>query len=130
MELLVIILIVGIVASVGLLNFGPTKEKALDKEAQISLKLIQEAEKIYRLETTTIGAGGYYVACADAPQINEEMKLSLPASSTNWGYKINITASDFVAKAQRNTGDPRTWCIRAADNDPFSNITDPTNCTW
>ncbi|MCU0652148.1 MAG: prepilin-type N-terminal cleavage/methylation domain-containing protein [Candidatus Omnitrophica bacterium] len=95
-EMLVIIILIGILASVGIVNYSKTKEHALGKEAQANLKLIAAAEKIYRLETSS-----YYVDPTDITEINSVLKLALPVSNGNWTYDISGTETTFTATAAR-----------------------------
>ena len=89
MELLIVIIVIGILAAIALPNFTPMREKAIEKEAIASLKLIQAAEKIYRME-----AGDYYpmnvasnpTYISDQSQLNDNLKLMLPISGP-WLYR-------------------------------------------
>jgi prepilin-type N-terminal cleavage/methylation domain-containing protein len=100
-ELLVVVIIVGVLATLGLVNYTNVKEHALGKEAQANLKLIAAAEKIYQLET-----GVYYPTPYASPsiaEINTNLKLSLPPTSGNWAYSITAaSASNFTALADRS----------------------------
>ncbi len=82
-ELLIVIIIVGILASFAAPGFYGAKLEALKKEAFANLKLIQSAQKIYKLET-----GNYYAATA-VSDINDNLKLYLNAN--NWTYETKAT---------------------------------------
>ena len=120
MELLVVIIIIGVLATLGLTHYGAYKEKTLDREAQANLKLIKAAEKIYRMENTF-----YYPSTgstAVVSDINNYLKLQL--TTTNWNYKINnATATTFTGKTQRVSDDNRVWCIDQANDVPYG-------CSW
>ncbi|MEK6727607.1 MAG: type II secretion system protein [Candidatus Omnitrophota bacterium] len=116
LELLVVVLIIGVLAALAFPNFGKAKESTLDKEAQINLRLISAAEKIYHMENNI------YFTSADRIAINDNLKLSLPAQ--NWNYKI-VTGSGFTAKAQRANDATNVWCIDQAADDPYK-----TGCNW
>lgn len=112
-ELIIVIVIIGILATFAMPQFASTKERTLDKEAQANLKLIQAAEKIYRMEMAT-----YYPDCppcgstSTITDINDKLKLSLPASSANWIYTVSTTGSSIgSATATRVGAGARVWTI-------------------
>lgn len=101
LEILTVLLIVAIFIALALPKFGTMKERTLDKEARANLRLIQTAEKIYRMEE-----GCYYPtgAVADTVGVNSFLKLFLPASgNANWNYSIPDTGggNNFTARATR-----------------------------
>lgn len=116
-EILVVVIIVGVLATLGLINYTGIKEHAYGKEAQANLKLITAAEKIYQLET-----GVYYptpyVSSPSTADINTNLKLSLPTSG-NWTYSITSTAPnpnpDFTAQADRFGSGGYLDCIYEVD---------------
>ena len=98
MELIVVIVIVGILAGLAAPIYIKTKEKALDREAISALKLVQAAEKIYRMEQ------GFYFPCTDTAciaqltsgtvtanvnDINSFLHLYLRNQNQNWDYTVN-----------------------------------------
>lgn len=115
LELLVVIIIVGVLGTLGITNYMAAKEKALDKEAISNLKLIQSAEKIYQMETDT-----YYPDTPPDPQtdiaeINDNLKLSLKADvNRNWNYSVNGLG---CGQATRNGGDARSFFLTIGDVD-------------
>lgn len=114
LELVAVIVIIGILATLGWSYFGPVKEKFLDKEAIVSLKLIQVAEKIYRMEYHN-----YYPIVGgskeDIATINLDLKLDLPAlPNRNWNYKVYSTG---CAEGTRNVTGGRTWDFTIGDSD-------------
>ena len=122
LEILAIIIIIGILAAIALPNFAPVREKVLDKEASASLKLIQAAEKIYRLETDF-----YYPHTGtktDQGEINQNLKLSLPTdASRKWNYTVK---SGGCADATRYSGsDSRQWYLQIEGSEPVSGSTCP-----
>lgn len=114
LEILIVIIIIGILVSLGLPNFGPIREKTLDKEAKANLRLIQAAEKIYRLEN------GHYFPCSTCgmvptnANINTYLRLSIRDTSPNWNY---TTQSSGNAEATRPT-DSRKWCLQIGQDEP------------
>lgn len=114
-ELLIVIIIIGILASIALPNFAGMKENALNKEAFANLKLIQAAQKIYKMETDR-----YYVSGGgDNAAINQNLKLSLPAGANrNWTY---ATGANGCGIATRNGDNYRDWFLNINDEgDPRS----------
>jgi prepilin-type N-terminal cleavage/methylation domain-containing protein len=123
LELLVVVVIIGVLASLGLANFAQPKELAIEKEALTNLKLIASAEKIYRMESTS------YIGLATTTDINTELRLMLPASDPNWSYKVvDAAANTFTAKALRTSGPytgSKVFCITQAQDKP-----DTSGCSW
>ena len=118
-ELIVIMIVVGILASFAVPQFIVTKERALDREARSILSLIQAAEKICKMETAA-----YYPAAgstSDIDAINTNLRLSLPAASasSSWNYTIDSDAQQ--ATAVRNKAGGRSHSI------PFTS--DTITCT-
>ena len=107
-ELLIVVIIIGILASLAFPNFGKTKENALDKQAISNLKLIQAAEKGHYLEMLA-----YYPllgSTSDIANINNNLHLSL--TTTNWNYTVWNTG---CGRATRNGGDLRSWYLTIDD---------------
>jgi len=123
LEMIVVVIIIAILAAVALPALTKSKENALGREANLTLKLLQDAEQFYQIEYNT------YLNFANASDANTKLKLYIPASSSaNWDYKVpDATNTTFTAKAQRvGVGsDGRTYCINQSSNDTYS-----TGCTW
>lgn len=117
-EILIVVVIIGILASLGLPNYNAIKEKSLDKEAKATVSLIQAAEKIYRMEE-----GSYYPippgTVSNIANINSYLRLHLPASATSWVYSVSSSAQE--ARATRNKTGGRRFTI------PFTS--DTITCT-
>ncbi|MDD5236225.1 MAG: prepilin-type N-terminal cleavage/methylation domain-containing protein [Candidatus Omnitrophica bacterium] len=97
LELLIVIIIICILAVLLFPSLMASKEAALNSEARANLKLIQSAEKVYRMHI-----GGYYYNDSIA-DINDNLKLYLKTSDTSWNYSITTFGiNDFQANAQRN----------------------------
>lgn len=102
-ELLVVLIIVGILAGLAIPNFTRTRERALDKEAQIAIRLIQAAERVY------LPKYGTYLSAADTAEINTNLQLDLTSSS--WNFSVpSAGTTTFTASASR-TDSSRTWSI-------------------
>lgn len=110
-ELIIVVIIIGILATFAMPAFRVTQERALDNEAKANLKLIQAAQKIYRMEM-----GSYYPpsgSTSDIATINQNLKLSLTA--TNWTYSVDLSGT---ATAARVSGAARTWTLLIAGQEP------------
>jgi general secretion pathway protein G len=111
-ELVIVVIIIGILVSFAIPQFGTTKERALDKEANVNLKLIQAAEKIYRMENTF-----YYpnIGTAVTSEINTNLKLSLPESNVNWSY---VADSAGKGESTRTGAGARVWTLPVNQEEP------------
>jgi prepilin-type N-terminal cleavage/methylation domain-containing protein len=121
LELIVVLIIIGILAILAVPQFQVAKEKALDREVQANLKLIQAAEKISHMESTVYPTGSIVDTRA---KINAVLFLDIPAT-TDWDYSVDDTSVPFRVRAQRTSGDIRVWCIRKDDAKPESNTSVP-----
>ena len=104
-EIIIVVIIIGILVTFAMPQFVKTKERTLDREAQANLKLIQSAERIYRMEK-----GVFYPPSASTgviANINSYLRLSLPASGTNWGYAVDSTGSGNATATRSG----RVWTI-------------------
>ncbi len=127
LELVVVLVIVGVLAILALPSFKVAKENALNREAEANLKLIQAAEKIYRMEISA------YYACSAGPSpeddiicINDELLLAMPVSGNrNWNYRVNSDGITFTAKAQNVKDTTKLWCLDTNQEIPYS-----TGCSW
>lgn len=119
MELVIVIIIIGILATLALVHYGSYKERTLDKEAQANLKLVIAAEKIYRMES-----GFYYnsgtVQTAAITNINDYLRLLLStANNRSWNYHTTADATPAAcAQATRNDSGTRTWRMRHDEEAP------------
>jgi len=109
-EILVVIVIIAILAALALPGFSLTKERSLDREAKANLRIIQAAEKIYRMEV-----GYYYPPGATTvviSDINSNLKLGLPSNQVSWTYRFdNSVGGSEKATATRAVTGGRTWTI-------------------
>lgn len=105
-EILIVVVIVGILATFAMPAYRRAQERARDNEAQSMLKLIQHAEKVYRLEHPST-----YVSCVDTTTCNETLRLNL--SADYWDYSVSgADEDDFCSEAAHTT---RSWHINALD---------------
>jgi prepilin-type N-terminal cleavage/methylation domain-containing protein len=115
LELLVVIIILGILASVGFAGYGRFRENTLNREAEANLRLIVAAERVYRLEVNG------FVALADTDHINTALRLRIPSGAgRNWDYTTTApTADTSCAQATRSVAvsDPNYRSLHMGHND-------------
>lgn len=118
LELSVVMILVGILASLGMVNYTNIKEQALVKEAKANLKLIQAAERVYRMEDNS---GSYFTSTGSfgpvlTTQLNNNLHLSLPNGTVrNWDY----AAVDGTAWAIRSGISPIVqWRLKQDETEP------------
>ena len=97
-ELLIVVVIVGIAAMIGIPQYFKVLEKNQNKQARALIKMILEAEKMNRLKT------GKFAPCANSEECNQVLKLSLPQDK--WDYSVVVDAPEDSSvtgtiKAQR-----------------------------
>ena len=102
-EFLVVLIIIAILAGLAIPNFSRTRERALDKEAQTALRLIQAAERVYLSKYAT------YWPAPTLADINTNLKLDLASGSWNFSAPT-ANATAFNANATR-ADSSRTWSI-------------------
>jgi prepilin-type N-terminal cleavage/methylation domain-containing protein len=114
LELLVVIIIVGVLSTLGITHYGGIREQAMDKEAIANVMLIMSAERIYRMEDDI---HAWYFS-DNIGELNNNLRLSLPAGNNrNWDYhaKISPNGADVCIEAQRNGGNGRFWSMTFGD---------------
>ena len=118
-EIIIVVVIVGILATFAVPQFARTQEKALDNEARANLVLIQAAENIYNTES-----GSFYASSVHA-NLNSNLSIALPPAGGKWNYSTVITPAAggnparVCARAMRNGGDARTWTLMDTCTTPF-----------
>ncbi|MCF7917036.1 MAG: prepilin-type N-terminal cleavage/methylation domain-containing protein [Candidatus Omnitrophica bacterium] len=117
-ELIIVVVIIGILAGIGIPRFLKAKRRTIDKEAQTNLKLIQTAERIHELEE------GKYVNCSDNDNCSDKLDLDLPSSTAsggNWDYSVACGSfacdTGFTATATGREG-TQNWTIDEDDEEP------------
>lgn len=118
-ELVIVVIILAILASMAVPGFIKSKEQALANSAIVCLRLIRAAELAYLSETTTFyPAGG---SEGDIAVINTNLRLDL--NENDWDYTVTGGAGFFQADAVRIDG-PFTGCTYFIDEtaaDPADN---------
>lgn len=102
-ESLVVLIIIGILVGLAIPNFTRTRERALDKEAQTALRLIQAAERVY------LSKYGTYWPAPTLADINTNLKLDLASSS--WNFTVSSASQTTFTGSAPRTDSSRTWSI-------------------
>lgn len=102
MEIVIVVLVLGVLATITIHPFNGIMERARDSEARTNLMLIQAAERVYYAEN---GVACIPPACGNLGAINSELNLNLNANQ--WAYSIGALpappANHYQASAQRLT---------------------------
>jgi type II secretory pathway pseudopilin PulG len=101
-EIIIVVIILGILVTMGVVNYRVSVIRAHEHEAQSNLRLIQAAEETYFLERNT------YVSCVTPAgggeaDCNSELHLSLP--TVNWRYNVAGDNATFSAAASPTGSD-------------------------
>ncbi len=105
-ELMIVVIVVGILATMAYPNYVTTREKALDKEATSSLLLIRNSERMFfsRIESFYPAPAGTQ---GNIALINGNLTLDL--NERVWDYTVGTSSpTAFTATAVRSG---RTWTI-------------------
>ena len=115
-ELVIVVVILGILTSIALPTYTGTREKALDKEAIASLKLLRVANLQYFSRS-----GFFYCVpdlCWDQDVHNINWWMRIELNSSNWIFRV-CGGSTFRGLANRSVaGGTRQWYIDNAMTEP------------
>jgi len=118
MELVVVIIVIGILATVAVSHHASTKELVLDKEGISNLKLLRAAEIAFKLEM-----GSYYPSTgsvSDISMINQNLAFMLATGANrSWNYMVKSTG---CSQATRNGSNGRIMYLEINDADGEPNI--------
>jgi|GEM_PF-2910141 len=89
-ELLVIIVIVALLATLGLPVYIGTIERNYNKEALSMIRMILEAEKMEKLKRDA------FTACSGTSSCSSELNLSLPYD--RWQYSVQLNSNRIIAE--------------------------------
>ncbi|MBI3318442.1 MAG: prepilin-type N-terminal cleavage/methylation domain-containing protein [Candidatus Omnitrophica bacterium] len=100
LELLVVVIVIGVLASVALPNYNRMIEKTRVRDAQGTLNMIFQAERVYRLDNASYGTLAQLIAGNYLPD---------PNVSADWTYATSsATATAFQADATRSNATANT----------------------
>lgn len=102
-ELIVVVIIIGILAAVGIPQYRKALERSRGAEAFAGLGHLQEAEKVYYVSNET------YIATADPMTNAEEQTLDISLPQTGWSFAVvagdtGRIATSFTATSTRKAG--------------------------
>lgn len=116
LEMIAVVIIVGILATIAIPQYARFRERALDQEAISGVRFLQQAQRIFYMENNRY----YPAAGADGNinTINANLKLSL--SNQSWAF---TAASNGVSTAARQG---RVWTLTVAGIN--ATCAPPANC--
>jgi len=120
LEVLVIAIVIGLLATFAMPQFVKIQEKSLDNEAKGYLVIMQAAEKVIKSE----GSGFY--GSSNHTDLNNYLDVTLPTGTgLKWNYSTKVTSASgsnpetVCAQAQRNPNG-RYWLMRDTDDTPIA----------
>ena len=124
-ELIVVVIIIGILLSIGIPQYRKALERSRGAEAYAGLGHIQEAEKVYYASNEA------YYPCAGAECTDaEERVLDISLPQVAWGFAIVVDNAanppTFTATATRRAGP----CAAAGSNTMTVNQLGTLTDTW
>jgi len=123
LEVVIITVVIGILATFALPQYLKFKEKALDNEAKGYITTILSAEKIRKTETTSYYSFAAPTSQSQVDTINDTLEIFLPASGGKWNYSAKTytpsvsTDPQICVQAERNMATKRYWRMYDTDLD-------------
>lgn len=117
LEMMIVIVIIGILATVGLAGYTKTIEKSRSQEAIANLRLIRAGERIYRVENARYHPNPDNTVWANNitdldTNINTPLRLNIDYRNYNFSITSANSGSNFIAQATRNSGTYIGSCIQ------------------
>ena len=112
LELMVIVSIIGVLVAFAVPTYMGAQRRAQDNVAKSQLMLIQDAEKMHKLET------GAYAMCTDNADCQDVLDIDLPQGTGDWQYDVPtavVSPPSFCAQGIRFA---REWHIEHDDEEP------------
>ena len=109
-ELMVVIFIIGLLATVVLINVLPSQDKAMVVKARSDIATLGQAMEMYRLDQSTYPDQGQGLAALKAPPAN----LSMPQNYRSGGYVKDLPNDPW--------GHPYQYQVPGQDGHPFEII--------
>jgi len=110
-ELIVVVIIIGILLSIGIPQYRKALERSRGAEGYASLGHIQEAEKIYFASNEV-----YLPTASPMPAADQQtLDISLPQSGWSFGVVLGALPATFTATATRTGGGPCAATIMTVD---------------
>ena len=119
-EVMVVLVIIGISASIAVSHYLGMREEALQREAVANVRLMIAAERVVRMEQNT------FVACANAAACNIALGLRLNA---NFAYSVDcgggactaasVSCNAVATRVNPSTGVVCTYTFNSANPNPL-----------
>lgn len=87
-ELIIVVIVIGILAAIGMPQYTKAIEKARGAEASVGLGNIQTAEKLYFANNEQ-----YYVTAATAMTTAEQSTLDISLPQKGWNFQVESTGA-------------------------------------
>ena len=106
LELMVVIIIVGILASISVPMFGKAIETTKGNEAVAGLEQIRTGQRIYRVEENTYWGDSTGSGVDEIKDINDTLRTFIDyKANRNWNFDVALTNSmEYTATALRLGG--------------------------
>jgi len=118
-ELVVVLVIMGVLATLGIAPYNMYRENALDREAEGNLALIIAAEKVYRMEQQA-----FYTSPTDSEaDLNNKLRLFLSVTNMNWRYftrKNDVVVPPVCCAQATRVSTGKTWRLCSSETEPSS----------
>jgi prepilin-type N-terminal cleavage/methylation domain-containing protein len=115
-ELMIVVVIIGILASLAIPRYGQSAIRAKQGEAKLVLKQICTMEMLYKASSPSASYwGGGATASATNPGAFDDIDVEV-AGNARYEYTIEVVGNDFVATATANLDEDATidtWTIHA-----------------
>jgi len=119
-ELIVVVILIGILATVAVPQYLKATEKAKGAKARNNIALIAQGEKLCRAETDMYVAGASGAAIVAA--LSNYVDLNGIDPDSDWAYKVdNVTATTFTVTATRSLGAHQNTTITLDQNGAWTN---------
>jgi len=106
LELTVVTIIVGVLATLAITHYSSQNERLIDKEAKAALKLMQTAQRIYLMDFGVYYPTGGSTVETDIANINQDLKVLL--NEDKWDYTTYSGGSQGAGTSTASRGG-RTW---------------------
>ena len=103
-ELIIVIVIFGILASIAVPQYITGIERARGGKAKTAMMIISKAEKMYAADNN-----GVYIACVEAtlhPNLGSYTEMTDIAADIDWSYDVATGAGTFIVTATKRAGLP------------------------
>lgn len=115
LEILVVSVILGIVATLAISHYVVFREKGYDQMVKSNLPLIADAEGLFHMEK------GTYINGTTTEEINSNLHLQITIENTPiWNYTVVGNNTSFTVQAERaDSGQLRYWCMNSTISVPY-----------